>query len=61
MELAVLKGMHKTIHKYKPNIFIEVDNSNLESFNKWIIENNYTILDMFRRYEINQNFLILWR
>ena len=61
MELAVLKGMQKIIHKYKPNIFIEVNDSNLEGFNRWIRENNYVILDMFRRYETNQNFLISWR
>ncbi len=61
MELAVLKGMQKIIHKYKPNIFIEVNDSNLEDFNRWIRENNYVILDMFRRYETNQNFLISWK
>lgn len=61
MELAVLKGMQKIIHKYKPNIFIEVNDSNLEGFNRWIRENNYVILDMFRRYETNQNFLISWK
>ena len=33
----------------------------LEGFNRWIRENNYVILDMFRRYETNQKFLISWR
>jgi hypothetical protein len=59
MELSVLKGMQKIIKNFKPRMFIEVDNVNLTEFFEWVRTNNYEIVDEFKRYEANQNFMLV--
>jgi FkbM family methyltransferase len=59
MELSVLKGMHHMINSYRPKLFIEVDNINLENFYEWVNINQYEIVDEFKRYKANQNFMLL--
>lgn len=59
MEMAVLGGMHATISRYHPRLFIEVDNGNRAAFNLWLTENDYCPVARFRRYSSNENFLIV--
>lgn len=58
-EMKVLAGLPQLIAKHHPMIYIEVDNSNLEEFNSWIQTNNYRIIERVKRYEVNENFLIV--
>lgn len=58
LEIEVLKGMSDFIGRYKPDMFIEVDDVNSDAFMAWITDNGYVILDEFRRYTVNNNYLI---
>lgn len=58
MEISVLQGMEGAIRKFRPHIFIEVDNANVGLFDKWIDRNDYVKVGSFRRYVQNENFLI---
>ena len=58
MEIGVLKGAAKFIADYRPTIFVEVDNENLAEFNQWSNEFQYVIVDRYKRYANNENFLI---
>lgn len=57
-EMEVLKGMSSYISKFHPNIFIEVDNENSDTFSNWLTEVGYEVIDKFKRYNTNENFLI---
>ena len=59
MEIAVLGGLEKTITKFRPPMFIEVDVGNDEQFKTWISQQNYEIVDTFKRYKDNCNYMIL--
>lgn len=58
MELAVLAGLKDTLERQTPKIFIEVDDKNAKAFQAWCGQNNYRILERFRRYQWNENYLI---
>jgi len=58
LELHVLRGMARTIAASRPKMFIEVDNENRAGFAAWCSENNYRIEGGFRRYTVNENFLV---
>lgn len=58
LELNVLRGLARTIAANRPKMFIEVDNENRAGFAAWCSENNYRIEGSFRRYTVNENFLI---
>lgn len=59
MELQVLAGLRETIGRWRPAMFIEVDNSNSVCFQKWLHAHGYAIAGQYRRYEVNENYMIL--
>jgi FkbM family methyltransferase len=61
MELKVLRGGARFFATHRPRMFIEVDNSNVAEFHEWIEANDYVIIDRFKRYTVNENFLIVPR
>jgi len=48
MELDVLAGAKNTIRRYRPNILVDVDDSQLPAFEQWLSENHYTICKQFK-------------
>ena len=58
MEIDVLRGMNNLINCFKPKIFIEVDNKNIALFKSWLEQNDYSIIESYKRYEANENFFI---
>lgn len=58
MELDVLAGLSSTIAQSQPTIFIEVDRENYQGFFDWCASNGYVIKERFKRYPVNENFLI---
>ncbi|NEY89031.1 FkbM family methyltransferase [Tabrizicola oligotrophica] len=58
MEMQVLRGLSQTITRCRPVIFIEVDEANRAEFLAWVAVSGYAIADTFRRYPVNENFLI---
>lgn len=58
MELQVLGGLAQTISRCRPVLFIEVDEANRAAFLEWVAANRYEIAATFRRYPVNENFLI---
>lgn len=61
MEISVLLGMRNVIEKAHPRMFIEVDNTNASAFQQWITSNDYVVVDRFKRYASNENFMIIHR
>ena len=59
MELSVLSGMKLIINSFRPKLFIEVENKNLEKFHSWVTLNKYDVVDEFKRYQSNQNFMLI--
>jgi FkbM family methyltransferase len=59
LELHALKGLERTIANSRPKMFVEVDNNNRDGFAAWCGEHNYRIEESFRRYTVNENFLII--
>ncbi len=59
MELEVFRGAETFIRNHRPKIFVEVDNRNSPGFNEWLAKSGYTIVDRFKRYPSNENFLIV--
>jgi FkbM family methyltransferase len=59
MEMQCLQGMSDFIDRCRPTMFIEVDNANITSFQQWCNNNRYAVADTYRRYEANENYLIL--
>ena len=59
MEINVLQGLQRLIDRCKPKIFMEVDNVNRESFDQWREQHRYLIVERYRRYPQNENFLLL--
>jgi FkbM family methyltransferase len=57
-EIEVLRGLSATIRTYKPNIFVEVDNNNIEEFRQILIEYDYSVELTYKRYDSNENYLI---
>jgi FkbM family methyltransferase len=59
MEMRVLRGLSETIAKFKPTIFIEVDNENRDEFLRWVDDTGYSVRARYRRYRANENFLLV--
>lgn len=59
MEMQALAGLSETIARNRPAIFIEVDIENLEAFHLWVAANRYQVLDTFKRYRANENFMLV--
>jgi FkbM family methyltransferase len=60
LEMAVLAGLSTVIGTCKPNIFVEVNDNNLDKFLSWCSSNDYSVVERYRRYPINENYLIKW-
>ena len=58
MEMQVLGGLTQTLERCRPVIFIEVDEANRADFLAWVEANHYDIAATFRRYPVNENFLL---
>ncbi len=59
MEILTLEGLRQTIAAQRPIMFVEVDNYNHDAFMQFVVDSAYTIHERFRRYEVNENFLII--
>jgi len=59
MELRVLEGLKNTIETFSPRIFIEIDSYNMGYFDLWCRKNSYAVMDRFKRYNHNENFLLV--
>ena len=59
MELAVLKGLERTIAECRPGIFVEVDNAHAPAFHALIQHLGYDVVDRFNRYGTMENFMLV--
>ena len=57
-ELQVLAGLERTIAACRPSMFIEVDDDNQEAFAAWLDEHRYRVIQRFRRYKVNENYMV---
>lgn len=58
MEMRVLAGLAATISRCRPNLFVEVDDGNVPAFEMWLTENDYRLVERFRRYVGNENYMV---
>ncbi len=59
MEVRVLQGLSETIARWRPVMFIEVDQNNTVDFEGWVQRNDYVAVRRFRRYPENENYVIV--
>lgn len=59
MEVQVLAGLAETIARCRPVVFIEVDDVNRPEFLAWVGRAEYRVAATFRRYSVNENFLLV--
>jgi FkbM family methyltransferase len=59
MEMQALRGLTGTIAKWRPRIFIEIENGNVGAFREWQRSNDYVTERTYRRYEANENYMIV--
>jgi len=57
MELDVLEGLAGTVKTQRPRVFIEVQNANIDAVKKRFAAWDYELIDEFRRYPQNINFM----
>ncbi|AXI42432.1 FkbM family methyltransferase [Sulfitobacter sp. SK011] len=58
MEMLALRGLQETITRCAPMILIEVDQENYAAFDDWVEKHGYDVIDTFKRYTTNKNFLL---
>lgn len=58
MEMQALAGLEKTIARCRPEMLVEVDQANYESFEAWRAAAGYDVVETVQRYATNKNFLI---
>ena len=58
MEMRVLAGLERTIARCRPSIFVEVEEANREAFAGWVARSGYVETAHFRRYPVNENYLL---
>jgi FkbM family methyltransferase len=58
MEIEILSGLHETIRRWRPTIFIEVWDSKAPAFQDWCAREAYHVVDTCQRYDGIQNYLI---
>lgn len=56
-EIEVLEGLSTVISKRRPVLFVEVDEENQTAFETWMRNAGYQIIDRYKRYPTNENFL----
>lgn len=59
MEMPVLAGLVGTIAKWRPPMFIEVDDHNAAAFQEWVRTNDYVAVRRYRRYDTNENQMVV--
>jgi FkbM family methyltransferase len=59
MEMEVLRGLEDTVSANRPKIFIEVQNDHTAGFTDWVRDHRYRVVERFRRYHSNENFMIV--
>ncbi len=59
MEMRVLAGLEATIARWRPPMFIEVDDSNVAPFHDWMRLHDYAATCRYRRYDVNENYMTL--
>ena len=59
MEMRALAGLAMTISKWRPSVFVEIDNSNTENFVVWTKTNGYEIVSKYRRYRSSENYMVV--
>ena len=59
MEMDAIKSRDQTIKRCRPTIFIEIDNNNHELFVTWCEEHKYSVMETFKRYKWNVNYLVM--
>ncbi len=59
MEMKALAGLAATIARCRPRMFIELDRANKAEFTAWVKANSYEIKARFKRYRVNENFLLV--
>jgi FkbM family methyltransferase len=59
MELRVLDGLSEVIRAHRPGMLVEVDARNNEGFEQFLARMGYAIRVRCKRYQANENFLIL--
>jgi FkbM family methyltransferase len=59
MEMEVLKGLEKTISRWRPNIFIEVRHPYKPAFQDWMRRHFYEVAGTYDRYTGMSNFMIV--
>lgn len=58
-EMEVLAGLARTIARWRPAVFIEIDDHNDAAFTQWCDDHAYRRADAFQRYEGKTNFMAL--
>ena len=58
LEMKLLAGMSEHLRTSSANIFIEVDKANDDAFHQWRTTNGYRVLERFKRYRQNTNYLL---
>jgi FkbM family methyltransferase len=55
MEIRALAGLKDTIARWRPRLFVEVNDGNDRAFRDWVAAQGYRIARSFRRYPTNEN------
>lgn len=58
MEVQCLAGLAKLIARCRPTLFVEVNDANVTGFLAWCTAHGYNVAERFRRYTINENYLV---
>ena len=59
MEMKCLRGIEELVRRCRPTMFIEVDNENTAAFLDWCAAHSYVVREKFRRYTVNENYLVM--
>ena len=59
MEIAALSGLAATIARWRPSMFIEVDDNHAAAFQGWLAKAGYVTAMRCRRYPLNENYMVL--
>lgn len=59
MEMKVLDSLPQTISRCRPSLFVEVEQVNQDAFDEWVSRNAYRVVDRFKRYRENENFMLV--
>lgn len=59
MEMRVLTGIETAVSRSRPNMFVEVDDCNVSAFDAWLKAHEYSVVERFRRYIGNENYMVV--